>query len=98
MNTVFLVSVWAWAGLVAMVLLLALYRLFLTHGTWTVLHVRHSEASLVPRQVLHEHLLDRIDFWGQVLTAAAVLLGLLLAAVYMYIAVGGIQPVPFPVC
>ena len=98
MYTVFSVSVWAWVALVATVLLLALYRLAITRGAWTVLHVRRSELSLIPQQVLHEHRLERIDFWGQALTVAAVVLGLLLACVYLYFAVGPLQPVPFPVC
>ena len=98
MNTVFVVSVWAWAGLIAIVLLLALYRLLITRGVWTVLHVRRSELSLIPEQVLQHHRLDRIDLWGQLLTAAAVILGLLLGTVYLYMAVGPLQPSPFPVC
>ena len=98
MNAVFSVSVWAWAALVAIVLVLALYRLAITRGVWTVLHVRRSEASLIPQQILQDHRLERIDLWGQILTVAALILGLLLAAIYMYIAVGPLEPTPFPVC
>jgi hypothetical protein len=98
MNTVFVVSVWAWVALVATVLLLALYRLVVTRGLWTVLHVRQSELSLVPQQILQDHRIERIDLWGQALTAAAVILGLLLAATYLYVVIGPLPPAPFPVC
>lgn len=98
MNAVVSFSIWAWIALVAIVLLLALYRLMITRGVWTVLHVRRSEASLIPQQIVQDQQLERIDFWGQTLTVVAVIFGVLLAAIYLYIAVGPLQPVPFPVC
>ena len=99
MNAVFQVSFWAWLGLVAIVLLLALYRLVFTRGFYTVLHVRRSELSLIPEQILHDRRLERIDFWGQILTVVALIFGLLLGTIYMYVAVGpAAWPNPYPTC
>jgi hypothetical protein len=97
MNTVLFTSVWAWAALVAIVLLLALYRLLYTRGMYTVLHVRRSELSLIPEQILHDRRLERIDNWGQILTVDALIFGLLLAIVYLYVNVGPVAwPDPYP--
>ena len=96
MFTVFDVTVGAWLALVAIVLLLALYRLIITRGSWTVIHVHQSELSLVPQQVVQEHRLDRIDLWLQILTASAVLVGLVLAVAYVCIALGELLRVPSP--
>ena len=99
MSSVFVASLWAWVALVAIVLFLALYRLMITRGLYTVLHVRRSELSLVPDQIVNDHRLQRIDFWGQMLTVAAVLLGLLLGLVYLHMAVGPVTwPDPYPAC
>ena len=99
MTAVFVASVWAWLALVATVLLLALYRLVVTRGLYTVLHVRRSELSLIPDQIVNDHRLQRIDFWGQMLTVAAVLLGLLLALMYLHMAVGPLTwPEHYPTC
>ena len=99
MNAVFVASVWAWIALVAVVLVLALYRLVIARGFYTLLHVRRSELSLIPGQIRHDHRLERIDFWGQILTVAALLLGLLLALIYLYVAVGPVPwPDPYPTC
>jgi len=92
MNTLFAFSLWAWFVLVAVVLVLALYRMALTRGSYTVLHVRRSELSLIPEQIMRDRRLDRTDFWGQLLTAAAFVLGLALLAIYIYVglhALGG---------
>ena len=99
MNAVFQASVWSWVGLVAVVLLLALYRLILTRGLYTVLHVRRSELSLIPEQILQDRRLQRVDFLGQILTVFAIVLGLLLATIYMYVSVGpAAWPNPYPPC
>ena len=73
-----------WVVLVAIVLLLATFRLLMTRGRYTVLHVRRSELSMIPEQVREDHRLTRIDFWGQLLTVIAVMLGLLLSGLYLY--------------
>lgn len=83
MNHVFSLSVWAWVIAVAVVLTLALYRLVMTWGKYTVLHVRRSEVSLIPEQILHERRLSKVDFWGQLLTWAVLVVGLILALMYL---------------
>ena len=84
MNVVFSLSVWAWGVLVLIALLLALYRFAITRGDYVVLHVRRSELSLVPEQLIQDRRLKLVDFWGHLLTVLALLIGLFLAAVYVY--------------
>ena len=72
-----------WLVLVSVVLLLAMSRLVMPWGKYTVLHVRRSEMSMIPAQVREHHRLNRIDFWGQLLTASAFILGLLLIGLWM---------------
>lgn len=99
MNTVLTASFWAWTALVASVVLLALYRLVITRGMFTLLHVRRSALSLMPDQTLHDRRIERIDYWGQVLTVVAFILGMLLAIVYLYVNVGPVNwPDPYPTC
>jgi hypothetical protein len=84
MNGLFFTGVAAWAMLVAIVLAMAFYRLAITRGDYTVLHVRPSEMSLIPDQVRQNYRLNRIDWWGQVFTVVALVIGLALATVYLY--------------
>ena len=84
MNTVFSATMWTWILLVTVVLLLALYRLMITRGDYTVLHVRRSELSLIPEQIKHDRRLRGVDLWGQLLTVVSLIIGLALAAVYLY--------------
>ena len=88
MNTIFPVTMWAWILIVAVVLLLALYRLMITRGDYTVLHVRRSELSLIPEQIMHDCRLKHVDLWGQALTVLALIVGLALAAIFLYTAIG----------
>jgi hypothetical protein len=90
MSTVFSVTVWIWVAVVATVLLLALYRLVITRGDYTVLHVRRSEVSMIPKQILHDQRLHAVDFWGRWLTVVALIGGLILAAFYIYSTAGEI--------
>ena len=85
MNNVFSVTIWTWIVLVTVVLLLALYRLMIIRGDYyTVLHVRSSELSLIPEQIMHDRRLRSVDLWGQLLTVVSLIIGLALAAVYLY--------------
>jgi hypothetical protein len=89
MNNVFSVTMWTWIVLVTVVLLLALYRLMIIRGDYyTVLHVRSSELSLIPEQIIHDHRLRTVDLWGQLLTVVSLIIGLALGAVYLYKAMG----------
>jgi hypothetical protein len=84
MNTTFSITLWAWVVLVAIVLVLALYRWLISRGDYTVLHVRSSEVSLIPQQILHDRRLHTVDFWGRWMTVVALVAGLILAAIYIY--------------
>ena len=77
------VTLWVWAIAVAGVLTLALYRLVATWGKYTVLHVRPSELSLVPEQIVQQRRVDRIEFWGQLLTVVVLVIGLALVLAYL---------------
>jgi hypothetical protein len=89
MNSVFSVTIWTWIVLVTVVLLLALYRLMIIRSDYyTVLHVRSSELSLIPEQIKHDRRLRGVDLWGQLLTVVSLIIGLALAAVYLYKAMG----------
>ena len=88
MNTLIVVAAWAWVLVVTVVLLLAAYRMLVTRGSYTVLHVRRSELSLIPQQIMQDQRLDRIDWWGQVMTVVALASGLVIAGIYLYVAVG----------
>ena len=89
MNNVFSFTMWTWIVLVTVVLLLALYRLMIIRGDYyTVLHVRSSELSLIPDQIMHDRRLRSVDLSGQLLTVVSLIIGLALAAVYLYKAMG----------
>jgi hypothetical protein len=78
-----------WAVLAGGVLLLALYRLIVDKREYTVLHVRRSELSLIPHQVVRSEKLNVIDRWGKIATTVAVLYGLALAIGYLYLVLNG---------
>ena len=85
MNNVFSVTIWTWIVLVTVVLLLALYRLMVIRSDYyTVLHVRRSELSLIPEQIMHDRRLRSVDLWGQLLTVVSLIIGIALVAVYLY--------------
>ena len=86
MISVFSASVLTWVALIAIVLILALYRLAITRGDYTVLHVRRSELSMIPQQILQTRRLQIIDSWGRWITALVLIFGTILAAVYLYAA------------
>jgi hypothetical protein len=73
-----------WTVLAAVVLALALYRnLMALHGDDN-LHIATGEEPLIPRQLAFYRVMDRIDRWGEGLTALAVAGGLVLAGIYLY--------------
>jgi hypothetical protein len=84
MHTILSFGVWTWGVLVACVLLLGLCRYAITRGKYIVLHVRQSELSLIPEQILQDRRLERVDFWGQSLTIVAAVVGLGLLAIYIF--------------
>ena len=78
-----------WAVLASGVLLLAFYRLLVDKREYTVLHVRRSELSLIPHQVVRSEKLSVIDRWGKIMTSVAVVYGLALAMGYLYFVLNG---------
>ena len=85
MNTLSSAVLWMCVMLVLIALSLALYRLLITFRDYTVLHVRRSEASMIPEQLLHRDRLKRIDFWGPLVTVLALVSAFLLIAHRMWI-------------
>ena len=86
MQTTWFISILTWVVLTAGVLALAIYRKLVARGECDVIHLRESELPLVPAQEAFAHRLDTVDFWGKALTAASVAYGLVLVAVFLYVA------------
>jgi len=72
MPTTWLVSFIGWVAVTAGVIVLATYRKVLSREECDVLHLRESEMPLVPQQEELAHRLEKVDFWGKVLTIASV--------------------------
>jgi hypothetical protein len=69
----------------AATLALLAYRIKLTYREDTSLHVNLGETSLVEHQTMVEHRLHWIDRLGPILTVLAVVYGLVLVFVYVYV-------------
>jgi hypothetical protein len=79
--TLFL-AIWIVLGLTT--LALALYRKFSSAGEEDIVHLGGGEEHYIPEQTALAKRLDAIDHWGKMLTVITVVLGLLLASVYLY--------------
>ena len=77
------ISVAVWTLLAAVVIGLALYRKLISRGELDVVHIRDSEAALIPGQELLARRLDWIDHWGKLMTVTTVVYGFLMAVVYL---------------
>ena len=77
------ISVVVWTVLAAVVMGLAIYRKVVSRGELDVVHIRDSEAALIPQQELLTRRLDSIDHWGKLLTVATVAYGFLIGVVYL---------------
>jgi hypothetical protein len=83
MNLTLIVSVWAAMGVVT--LALAIYRSFLSaHYEEDVVHLGAGQEGEIPKQVALAKRMGDIDRWGKVLTLVVVVIGLGLAAAYLY--------------
>ena len=83
MNLTFVVTVWAALGIVT--LALAIYRsAFAAHSEEDVVRLGPGEEREIPKQVALAHKMDVIDRWGKILTIVVVVIGLGLAAAYLY--------------
>src|SRR5689334_18534886 len=77
-----LVIFWAILGLAT--LALALYRKFVSMREDDYLHLSAGEERLIPQQVAIFRRIGAIDRWGITMTIVTVILGLGLAALYLY--------------
>ncbi|MBZ5634250.1 MAG: hypothetical protein LAO55_14105 [Acidobacteriia bacterium] len=73
-----------WAILGLATLALALYRKFVTMREDDYLHLAAGEERLIPQQVATFRKIGAIDRWGITMTIVTVILGLALAALYLY--------------
>ena len=82
MNITFIVVVWALLG--AATLALAIYRWVLTGKTQDVVHLGPGEERAIPVQADVAQRLVAVDRWGKTLTVITAVMGLGLAAAYLY--------------
>ena len=73
-----------WAILGIATLALALYRKFVTMREDDYVHLAAGEERLIPQQVATFKRIGAIDRWGVTMTIVTVVLGLALAALYLY--------------
>jgi hypothetical protein len=83
MNITPYIILWSLLGL--LVLGLALYRkLIALHDEDDLVHISEGEQRLIPHQVAVNAKIQKIDRWGEILTIATVVCGLLLSASYLW--------------
>ena len=73
-----------WAIMAVFVLALALYRNLMALHEDANLHIATGEEVMIPRQMAFYRVMDKIDRWGEGLTAITVAGGIVLAAIYVY--------------
>ena len=73
-----------WTILGVATLALALYRKFVTMREDDYVHLSAGEERLIPQQVATFKRIGAIDRWGITMTIVTVVLGLALAALYLY--------------
>jgi len=73
-----------WAILGVATLALALYRKFVSMREDDYVHLSAAEERLIPQQVATFRKIGVIDKWGITMTIVTVILGLALAALYLY--------------
>ena len=83
MSAKFLPFLILWGLMAVGVVAMILWRKTVASAEDDSLHVLNAE-NVVPQQVAMAHKLDVIDKWGKMLTAATVVYGIVLAAVYFY--------------
>lgn len=71
-----------WVALAAVVIGMIIWRKTVSSHEDEALHV--LDAGALNQQVSVGHKLETIDKWGKILTAIAVIFGLILGAIYMY--------------
>ena len=76
-----------WVILGVATLALALYRKFVSMSEDDYVHLSAGEERLIPQQVATFKKIGVIDKWGITMTIVTVVLGLALAALYLYQAI-----------
>ncbi len=76
--------VFSWVFMGVMVIGVAIYRNIVARSEDDSLHIRESDATLVGQQVTLGRKLAILDKWGEIFTIVVVVLGVLLAAAYLY--------------
>ena len=77
----------AWAVLASIVVVLAIYRRFVSAEEDEILHVSDANSdTATAHQIAVAKKLEAIDRWGKVLTVLALVSGLALAGVFLYTA------------
>ena len=79
-NTYFLLFV----VLVLSVIALAIYRKAVAVAEDGVVHLSGGEVTAISKQTHVAQKLEKIDFWGKLMTAVAVVYGLVITAYYFY--------------
>jgi uncharacterized membrane protein len=77
-------AVVVWVILAVATLGLALYRKLISASEEDLIHLGPGEERQIPAQVALAEKLKVIDRWGKTLTVITVLIGLAMAAVYLY--------------
>jgi uncharacterized membrane protein len=73
-----------WVILAIATLGLALYRKLISSSEEDLIHLGPGEERHIPEQIALEAKLKAIDRWGKTLTVITVVVGLVMAAVYLY--------------
>ncbi len=73
-----------WVVLAIATLGLALYRKLISASEEDLIHLGPGEEKQIPKQVQLEARLRAVDQWGKTLTVVTVVVGLAMAAVYLY--------------
>lgn len=73
-----------WVILAIATLGLALYRKLISASEEDLIHLGPGEESQIPGQVALAERLRLVDRWGKILTVITVVVGLAMAAVYLY--------------
>jgi len=74
-----------WSALTLFVISLALFRKFTARREDDLVHLSGAADRAIAQQISVTHSLDRIDYWGKLLTVVDVAFGFVLFAVTLYI-------------
>jgi len=78
------VYIWSWVILAVVVLCLALYRFTLAGHEDESLRLSDFETPKIAEQKQVFGKLNRVEFWGKLLTVVVILYGLAIAGAYLY--------------